>query len=54
MSHRVSALSLADHVLVLDEGRVAEAGSHDELLERGGLYAELHERQRMEEEIEAL
>ena len=43
VSHRVSALSLADHVIVLDEGRVEEAGSHDELLQRGGLYAELHE-----------
>lgn len=54
VSHRVSALSLADHVIVLDEGRVEESGSHEELLRRGGLYAELHERQRMEEELEEL
>lgn len=54
VSHRVAALSLADHVIVLDEGRVAEAGSHDELVAAGGLYAELEERQRIEAEIEAL
>ena len=54
VSHRVSALSLADHVLVLDEGRVVERGSHDELVAAGGLYAELEERQRIEAEIEAL
>jgi len=54
VSHRVAALSLADHVLVLDEGRVAEAGSHAELVAAGGLYAELEERQRLDAEIEAL
>jgi ABC-type multidrug transport system fused ATPase/permease subunit len=39
---------------VLDEGRVVEQGTHAELVRRGGLYADLHERQRLEAEIEAL
>jgi len=54
VSHRVSALSLADHVLVLDGGRIVEQGSHDDLIAAGGLYAELEARQRIEAEIEAL
>ena len=54
VSHRVSALSLADHILVMDEGRVVEQGSHAELVAKRGLYADLEEKQRLEEEIEAL
>jgi ATP-binding cassette subfamily B protein len=50
ISHRLSAIQHADQVLVLDGGRVAEAGTHDELLERGGLYAELYQRQVLAEE----
>ena len=54
VSHRVAALALADQVLVLDEGRVVESGTHDELVALGGLYAEIEKRQRIEAEIEAL
>jgi ATP-binding cassette subfamily B protein len=41
VSHRFSTVSMADRIVVLVEGRVAETGSHEELLERGGAYAEL-------------
>ena len=43
----------ADTIVVLDEGRIAEQGSHDALLALGGIYAELYRRQQLEEELEA-
>ena len=45
ISHRVSTVRSADLILVLDQGRVVERGRHDELIERDGLYAELHRKQ---------
>ncbi len=41
IAHRLSTVRDADQIVVLDQGRVAECGTHDELLERGGLYATL-------------
>jgi ATP-binding cassette subfamily B multidrug efflux pump len=52
ISHRVSSAKLADHILVLDDGRIAEKGSHEQLLELGGLYKTLYDKQLQEEEVE--
>ena len=48
IAHRLSTVVNADQIAVLDEGRVVERGTHDELLERGGLYADLWARQAAE------
>ena len=53
VSHRVSTVRGADQIVVLDEGRIAEVGTHDALVRRGGLYAELSRKQMLEEELAA-
>jgi ATP-binding cassette subfamily B protein len=53
VSHRISTVRGADVILVLDRGRIVERGTHDELIDRGGLYAELHKKQLLEEELAA-
>jgi ABC-type multidrug transport system fused ATPase/permease subunit len=45
IAHRLSTVRSADMVLVIDEGRIVERGTHDELLSRNGLYADLYRRQ---------
>lgn len=45
IAHRLSSLMHADEILVLDEGRIVERGSHEDLVARGGTYAELYELQ---------
>ncbi|MGN6589053.1 MAG: ABCB family ABC transporter ATP-binding protein/permease [Sphingomicrobium sp.] len=54
IAHRLSTIVNADQIIVLDDGRVAERGTHEELLERNGLYADLWQRQaaeRLAEEV---
>ncbi len=50
IAHRLSTVRRADRLVVLDRGRVVEAGAHDALLARGGLYARLYQRQFRDEE----
>ena len=50
ISHRISAVQAADNILVLDQGRIAEQGTHTELLAKGGLYAQVNEEQLLEEQ----
>ncbi len=52
ISHRTSTVRDADQIVVLRDGRIIERGTHDELLARGGYYADLYEKQLLEEELE--
>jgi len=52
ISHRTSTVKNADQIVVLREGRIIERGTHDQLLERGGYYADLYQKQLLEEELE--
>ena len=53
ISHRVSTVKEADEIIVLANGAIVERGTHSELLARNGYYAELHQRQLLEEELES-
>lgn len=51
VAHRISTIQDADHILVLDEGKVEEYGTHEELLNNGKLYASLYRKQQLEKEL---
>jgi ATP-binding cassette subfamily B protein len=51
ISHRVSSAKLADFIIVLDDGKIVEKGSHESLLSEGGMYKELYEKQLKSDEF---
>jgi len=54
ISHRISTVKDADKIIVLSEGKIAEEGTHEELVELGGIYSDLHYKQLLEKELEEL
>lgn len=54
ISHRISTVKDADNIIVLDKGKIAEQGKHDELVALDGIYADLHYKQLLEEELKEL
>jgi ATP-binding cassette subfamily B protein len=54
ISHRISSVQHADRIVVLERGEIVEAGTHRQLLARGGVYAALFRQQRIEEELAAI
>jgi len=54
ISHRISTVKNADIIFVLNDGIIAEEGTHNELVEKGGIYADLHEKQLLEEELKEI
>jgi ATP-binding cassette subfamily B protein len=53
VSHRVSTLRYADEIIVIEDGRITQRGSHDELVTKPGYYSELNTMQKIEKELEA-
>ena len=51
ISHRITTLSAADKIIVLDRGRIVEEGTHDELKQSGGIYQKIYETQSGSQEV---
>jgi ATP-binding cassette subfamily B multidrug efflux pump len=51
ISHRISTVRYADHIIVVDDGRIVESGTHDLLVSQNGLYADMHRKQLLEQEL---
>jgi ATP-binding cassette subfamily B protein len=54
ISHRISTVKNADKIIVLDNGKIVETGTHDELVVLGGIYTDLHYKQLLEEELKEM
>ncbi|WMJ85971.1 ABC transporter ATP-binding protein [Anaerocolumna sp. MB42-C2] len=54
IAHRISTIQNADKILVLEEGRMAEYGTHEELLNKQGIYSKMYEKQQLEKQLEAV
>lgn len=54
IAHRISTLQKADHIAVLTEGKLTEYGTHEQLLHRGGFYADIYAKQQLEQELEGM
>ncbi len=54
ISHRISTVKDADKIIVLSNGKIAEEGTHEQLIAVGGIYADLHYKQLLEQELEEL
>lgn len=54
IAHRISTVKNADRIIVLEHGMIVENGTHEQLVERGGIYAAMYSRQLLEEEISAI
>jgi ATP-binding cassette subfamily B protein len=52
IAHRISAVKDADQIIALDDGRIVQRGTHEQLIQQDGLYKELYEMQKLEEELE--
>ena len=52
IAHRISALAHANNIIVIDEGKIAEHGTHQQLIKKAGIYKELHEKQKIEEKLD--
>ena len=52
IAHRITTLMHADQIIVMDKGRIAEQGTHEELIEKGGMYAKIYELQMQQSQIE--
>ncbi len=53
IAHRISTIQHADHILVLEDGKPAEYGTHSELLKKGGIYRSVFDKQQLEKQLQA-